>query len=266
MQPEDRVMQEAGKALGLGNVALEVYRDLLQPSAQEVGASLVVVARAVGIALAPLEGAVWGYQQLREWLSLRLTAKLSATPPEEIIAPATNIAGPALLQLHFVQSESELREMYANLLATAMSTITASVAHPAFVSVIQQLSPDEARIMSAIATADRQLFLREVIDGRTEFPVSGSQTISVQWRAYCSSLALQALDGCESYLDNLVRLRLLELNFASTSEYLPERADRYGDYPPMVDHSNVRELELCNFGFQFIKACVLEPGQFAGWE
>ena len=43
-----------------------------------------------------------------------------------------------------------LRELYANLLATSIDSITAHEAHPAFVEIIRQLTPDEARIVKYI--------------------------------------------------------------------------------------------------------------------
>jgi hypothetical protein len=100
MSSDRSVVDETLKALGIGAVVPEVYRDLLQPAAREVGRNLLVVAKAVSIGISPLSAAVWSFEQIRDWLTVRLTALLATVPPELIQEPALHIAGPALLHLH----------------------------------------------------------------------------------------------------------------------------------------------------------------------
>lgn len=264
MNDEKHVIQDTANALGLGSVIPEAYRDLLQPSAREVGAGLMVVARAVRIALAPIEATVWGYDRIRDWLEVRLTAKLAMTPPENIVRSPGHISGPTVLNLHFAADEDELREMYANLLATSMDRARVSAAHPAFVSIIQQLSSDEARILSAISSRESTDLFQEVL-GSNGFPRSGGEWLFSQWRSFCASLELQAEENADAYLDNLVRLRILETRISSESHYNAAFADRHGDYPPSVDQTTTTDVCVTNFGQQFIVTCVLEPGVGNPW-
>ncbi|MBA3572004.1 MAG: DUF4393 domain-containing protein [Pyrinomonadaceae bacterium] len=145
--PNDNPVDEVARALGLKELAPQVYTDLLQPATQEVGRNLVTVARSISVALAPLEAAVWGYARIKEWLSAKLTTKLAGRNADDIQTPALVVAGPALLNVSFAANEPHLRDMYANLLATAMDKSVAGKALPSYVHILQQLSPDEARLL-----------------------------------------------------------------------------------------------------------------------
>jgi len=249
--PEKSTAAEAAKALGLGEAAPQVYEDLLQPMAKELGQGLLTLAKAVRIALAPVEGAVWSYEQLRAWLALRLTQKLSGTPPDRIVPPALQVAGPALLRLHFVAPEETLREMYANLLAAAMDSKRSASAHPSFVSILEQLSPDEALLLEAINDLeDEQLF----VQGK------GLETLlSFQWRKFCAGLELRTQESADTYLENLLRLRILQISTESHVDFHPAGHNRYGDYRASVEHEEYRTLELTALGSDFVATCVAEP-------
>lgn len=249
--PEKSVLPEVAKALGLSEVMPQVYIDLFQPMAKELGGGLLTLAKAVRLGLAPIEGAVWSYEQLRDWLSIRLTQKLRGTPPERIVSPPLHIAGPALLRLHFVAPEESLREMYANLLAASMDADRAPDAHPAFVSILEQLSPDEALLLQSIAKLEAEQIFVE--DKRVE------TWLVTQWRKFCEGRPLGSPGSSDTYLENLLRLRILQISTESQVEYRPGYHDRYGDYPPSIDHDEYRTLELTALGSDLISTCVLEP-------
>ena len=122
------IAEQAAKALGITQLVPTLYQDLLQPAAREAGQRLVVVAEAVGIALSPLEAAVWGYQRIKDYLSAKVAAKLADKPPGEIISPDLVIAGPVIMSMIFAAEAPHLREMYANLVAHAMHSPSASKA------------------------------------------------------------------------------------------------------------------------------------------
>ena len=86
-------------------------------------------------------------------LNACLDSKLARVPEERRQPAPAHIAAPAALQYALLgqgREVAELREMFENLLVTSMDSDTASSAHPAFVSMIQQLTPDEARILKTI--------------------------------------------------------------------------------------------------------------------
>lgn len=133
-------------------------------------------------------------------------------PPECIATPKPNVAGPALEALRYTGHEESLREMYANLLAASMDTRTAQGAHPAFVEIIKQLTPDEARLLRYFAVP-RPLPL---INVRREYKVhtdterGGYDLLTnfslLGWEAGCDYP-----DETPTYLNNLCRLGLAEI-------------------------------------------------------
>src|SRR5262245_14078218 len=109
---ENRIIEKALENLDVGPVLNEAYRDLLQPACREMGENLLTIAKAVGVAMSPLKGAIWGFEQIRDWLAVTLTERLSRVDPTEIETPPMYIAGPILVNLQFVRDIEELRQMY----------------------------------------------------------------------------------------------------------------------------------------------------------
>ncbi len=256
MDENDKIISEAIKALGLGAVVPELYRDLLQPASRELGKNLLTVARTISIALAPLEGATWGYDNIKEWLAVKLTRKLSKVLPENIQTPPMVIAGPTLFELHFVKDERELKEMYANLLAAAMNSEIANNVHPSFVQILKQLSPDEAKILKYFS--DNPEWYKEcdeVTDGQN-FPIEKSLTISDHFHEICKLSGAVNPNNSDTYLDNLLRLKILDTAFETDSQYIPEHGDRHGVYGPSVENKITRWLFTTPLGDQLIRTCV----------
>ena len=93
--------------------AVPVYQDVVQPAAQELGKALQTVAKTVHIALAPVSALVWGYDQVKEFVSTKVADRLKNVPPENIVSPKPNVAGPALESLRYTGHESSLSDLYA---------------------------------------------------------------------------------------------------------------------------------------------------------
>lgn len=220
MTEESKIRDVVDAVTGVAK-AVPVYQDVVQPAAQEIGKALQTVAKTVHVALAPVSALVWGYDQMKDFVSSKVADRLKNVPPENIITPKPNVAGPALESLRYTGHESTLSDLYANLLAAAMDKATASGAHPAFVEIIKQLTPDEARLVG--------LFVKEIPfplvdirwDFKTETPEkSGGVDVLVNYSH------LGKLAGCEfeqlvpTYIDNLCRLGLAEVPtmFAYTSK------------------------------------------------
>ena len=59
--PEESKLRDAADAARGIVEAIPVYQDLVQPDAQGLGKELLIVPRAVHVALAPLRLVVWGF-------------------------------------------------------------------------------------------------------------------------------------------------------------------------------------------------------------
>ncbi|MBI3621518.1 MAG: DUF4393 domain-containing protein [Nitrospirae bacterium] len=246
-----------------------VYQDVLQPAAKEVGKALSTVAKTIHIALAPLSALVWGYDQISEYLTQRLSELLHDIPPDRIATPPANIAGPALQALRFTASEPDLREMFARLLAASMDTATQTTVHPAFVETIKQLSADEARILSLMAKTRYHPQPLVTLNIRTTppfFPETGQMDIHrnltlVSLRAGVISPALES-----SYFDNLSRLGLILVK-PSVELLKSDLYKEYDDHPEVKKHLDRKtpgitpvvrrgSFEFSDFGQQFVNVCI----------
>jgi hypothetical protein len=136
-----------------------------------------------------------------------------AIPERRRLAPNPILAAQVTGQ--HLRADEVLRERYLNLLAASMDSATARGVHPAFVAVLRQITPDEARIFSLFDTDGPYPVL--TVQARQKF---GGFT-HAELRNF-SLLGEQA--GCDfpdrapMYLDNLVRLGLIEIRATRLSE------------------------------------------------
>ncbi len=268
MSEENKIRDVVDAIAGVAK-AVPVYQDVVQPAAQEVGKALQTIAKTVHIALAPVSALVWGYDQIKDFVSTKVAERLKNVPPENIITPKPNVAGPALESLRYTGHEESLSDMYANLLAASMDKTTSEGAHPAFVEIIRQLTPDEAKLVS--------LFLREMpfplLDVRWEFKEQtedkqGGKDVLINFSQ------LGELAGCEfnklvpTYIDNLCRLGLCEVPpmwaYVSPGVYDPlenspvitavkAQIELNPEFKANVERKGLRVTEL---GKQFARICV----------
>jgi len=270
MSDENNIEGTINAATGLLK-EVPIYQDALQPAAKELGIALLTVAKTVNVALAPISTLVWGYDKIKEFAAKRLAQKLQEVPKEKIVTPDATIAGPALEALKYTGHKEELAEMYATLLATAMNIDTQSSAHPSFVEIIKQLSPDEAKL---IAYMNKHRQSPPMVNIRAAVGIN-----AVGYYVLMHYTHVVGDAGCEqpgrqaSYWVNLQRLGLVELK----EDYiLSPQADGVDLYEKIFNDAYIRSLEkeivavgrvmdirkgaitMTPFGFQFCDACIGE--------
>ena len=260
------IVGETAKAVAELAKSVPIYQDAIQPAAKEAGKSLYLITRAVN-ALTPVEGFVWGVEKIRDFVRERVAAKLDNVPPEDVQQPKPHVAVPAIEALRYTGSESDLAELYANLLATSMDKATAYRAHPGFVDMIKNMSPDEAKIMKFLATSSSQ----PLINIKATEKEGGGFTITNRYlsligiKAACDHIPLAA-----TYLDNLVRLGLIEIpnmrRIKSDDPYkeieeFPQVLSILEELRKFETHTIEVEkikLEVTDLGKQFIRTCVID--------
>lgn len=264
MGDENKIRDAADAIKGVVE-AVPLYQDIAQPAAKEIGTALQTIAKTVHIALAPVSGLVWGFEKIKEFATTSVAKRLEKTPAEKIITPPAQIAGPALEALKYTGHEETLREMYGKLLATSMDADQVAWAHPSFVEIIKQLSPDEARICKMFK--DQESF--PVINIRGVM-ADGNYKRLVQ---HYSRVGFDA--GCnhplfiQRYLDNLVRLGIVEITVSGLTTLADKKV-----YEPLENDPKIMELKAhitkqsltpetdhgfvarTQFGIAFIKACI----------
>lgn len=91
--------------------AVPVYQDVVQPAAQEIGKVLKTLVMAVRVALSSASALVWGYEQIEDFVSTKVADRLKNVPPENIVTPKLNVAGPALESLRYTGHEPTLTHL-----------------------------------------------------------------------------------------------------------------------------------------------------------
>ncbi|HCG7310051.1 TPA: DUF4393 domain-containing protein [Vibrio parahaemolyticus] len=249
------VIEKTAKELGLKDLVPEIYKDLLQPAVREVGSGLVKVAKAVCIATAPFEMTVWGYDRMKELLVTTLTRKLSSQPPENIVAPELHIAGPILTNYAFVSQKRELRELYENLLASSMLKNKKCKVHPSFSHIVLQLSPDEALLLKSVEGFEEGWLCSEYSDASDG--TLHTKTIRQQFSEICSKSGLIETELFDSYLENMVRLGILNRETYGESDLVLKGDDQRG-YRNEVNHTLQVAVSISPLGYNLIDACVAE--------
>ncbi|MDX2008154.1 MAG: DUF4393 domain-containing protein [Meiothermus sp.] len=256
---------------------LEIYRDVGQPSARQIGQSLGGV---LGMIMLPLKLIGYKADQWESQFIESLERKTESIPLEKLIPPNPTVTGPILQALSYTVHEDDLREMFTSLLATAMNSDTASDAHPALVDVIKQMNSDEAKIMNFLASSGmatqpicdlllvgQDVFSEGVTNNTSALPV-GYSLIERNKSFIAEDASCEHPNLGASYIDNLCRLGLLEIRNARFGN--DDRYDRLrswsksivlADDPLFLEGKRGIELsrktiQLTDFGQLFVRTCI----------
>jgi hypothetical protein len=228
-------------------VAVEVYKDAAKPAVSAAGSTL---GRLVRLALSPIDLLAQGGERLMS----AVERKLNGVPENRLLPPPATIAAPAALHYALLgdgEDTSQLREMFENLLVSSMDTNTADTAHPAFVSIISQLTHDEAWILKSI---DRDAYPYMELNGRRRIISLLGMNIGIRE----SLLSV--------YISNLSRLGLIAFHdgvaglYENASPEFMALAER--EFPD--EQSRIMQLrgeslltmQITALGKQFIASCV----------
>jgi hypothetical protein len=266
--PEDDSMTKTAQAIAQVAKEVPIYPDLIQPAARELGKSLATLAKTVNIALVPVSVLVWWYDKVKDFLEKKVSEKLENIPPENIQSPSLLIAWPLIDWLKYAGHEESLQNLFANLLANAMDKDTAGNTHPWFVQIIQNLLPDEAKILKLFSEEKS----KPIIDVKILWPKDSGyhyyqKNYSTIWKeANCNNP-----DLTPGYLDNLMRLGLVEvlwtarlkedkfyekLESSEEIEILMDKIDSEQNWK-RIDF-NRKIIELTSLGALFCKICVID--------
>lgn len=258
---KELVAQTAGKA----------YDDLAHPTAKSVGNTLSLFPRTIGVWLGKWEKWVINGEE-----SIRLTAqavqdKAIQIPEEKLTEPEAYVAIPAVHQLSYCYNSEDLREMYANLLVSSMNTDTKQLVHPSFVDIIKQLTPDEAKLLSAISeesgTDYKSLTYIPLIDLQLQLDKGQGHICLLRNYTNMGDNICESPQNISAYLENLDRLKLIcileDIHLTDNAKYLPlESSYFYLSYkelelaPGQSFVTKKKSFYVTSFGEAFIRTCI----------
>jgi abortive infection alpha-like protein len=246
---EAEAIARTAEALGLRELAPEVYRDLLQPATRECGRNLEKVAKLVGVALAPIDGVMWGVDRVKAVLATKVARIFEASGTTEASEPPLAIAGPLVMGMLFARDEEELQDLYAGLLASSMTEGKKGDAHPSFVAIIQQLTSVEVQLLDYLGRSHPPLDTVAV----EEWPQHGRNERSKAVEQQILERCLQdGLAGVRSvHVENLVRLSLLQVT-AGTHYNIPQHGGLVETESTTTDW---RFIEFTELGDTFLRTC-----------
>lgn len=256
-----QVVQEGLKIPGL---LVQIYGDLAKPGVKQVGRALETVVGFGNTLLWPIALANERSRIALERNLEKYRKEMEKVPEDKVIGISPEIGVPVAEKLSYVTDE-RLSGLYIKLLATASNTDSLSNAHPSFVNVINNMSPDEAHLLEYFSVRSTMPFARAKAVAE-----SGSHSIISGPIVPNEALAELAFPhNIDAYLSNLSGLGLLEVR---TDEWLADEAlytalqaphrDRFSKL--IADHSGLVDRTLdfkkgvvkcTSFGKKFISAC-----------
>lgn len=243
-----------------------LYQDVVAPVSKQIGKTLEILGRYVNMKLSPLENRIWRFEQFEEFKKTELTRKLKNVHSKNIISPPLEIAGPAFESLRYAGNNEELRNLYANLLANSMDKETIANAHPAFIEILKNLSVDEARILKLFINNRVYPIIDLLLTLDHLTPVSIALENYSHIDRYTVLINKNLLP---TYIDNLVRLRIIERPHTSIVHPVSSETYKQFEEDPYIisfqekytkDRTKIRMerkvLHTTPFGQQFIDNVV----------
>jgi hypothetical protein len=241
--------------------AEKFYEDAVSPPAKQIGGIGADLIKSLRLFTAPI--------QLLAACQDRLVGLLddvrTRVPPERQVEAPASIAGPVLMNLRFIEDDNPLRALYLNLLARAIDKDRQKEAHPAFVKIIEQLSPDEAQFFDSFSAKAPTTAHRYPTSHTLSLFGPTTQSLNAPYKMTpLTLLATAATKDLEGYQNRSIedvellieRLQALGLFKIETDEP-GETGNRYCHY-----------LIITSFGQKFLQACFPErkrPAPPADW-
>lgn len=236
----------------------DIYNDLAHPALSTIGQGLQGVTK---MALAPISALVWGYDKIADYLNTAIPEYFEKRKiaKEKIISPDPAIAVPVVEAMRYTSHKEELREMFINLLGSAMNSDSIDE-HPAFVNIIQQLCSDECKMIKYMYnhTIMPMLKIRIKVDEN-----GGEKDLLPYFSDICYIVKCDFPSKFPEYLDNLHRLGLVEIYYDRfiTNDVVYKNLKKHPAFPLLlIEEEKKSETKsiyvLSEFGKKFCGVCL----------
>ncbi len=222
----------------------DIYEDLAKPAVREAGSAIGNVVKVARFILAPIDYLAAQHGRWQRYLE-RVAQKV---PDEKRIDAHPQLAGPVLEGLRYTEEGSLTAELFLNLLARAIDRDRVDEAHPAFASIIAQLSPDEALVLYHLRKRPFKLTQTAALDPDVRL-FSPRTTVENEF----PTRELAFPNNFFMYMDHLHSLNLAGVGQQGNQEATYEESPRR--QTGVIIRSSIA---LTPFGELFSKACVPE--------
>lgn len=183
-------------------------------------------------------------------------------PSENLVSPRVNILGPTIDGLKYNLDEDYIKEMFTNILITDMDITKQDKVLPAYIEIVKQLSKADAEMLKFFK--EKNIHYQPIIKLKFNMEKGGfiyaSDNIGLIYNN--EDIVLDAI-----ILDNLSRLKLIELNFdehrndESIYETVFQQIKIRDEFK--ISNPNIKELDyskgllrITSFGENFIDICL----------
>ena len=254
----DKIVQEVVKQL-----STEVYTDGMKPGVKEIGKALETVIGFGNTILTPIAILNDTAKFIRSKNLNKLNHKLKEIEESNLEAIDPMIGIPVLRRLEYT-SEEELVELFLNLLKQSADKSKIHLAHPSFVNVIANLSPDEAKILKYIYTENIGICTVSIRVLMRDKTFSDHRVHTTMFDV--TNMEINFKQNIRSYISNLKSLGLVDMfatalgekQYKLIEEFLePFRTSLNKEYPE--NHRVVfrrRHFGLTEKGKLFMACCL----------
>jgi len=274
------------KAKATKNAPSKPLDKALGPAADEFGREVAPLGKRAGKLtayvgdklLGMLEWSVFGIERVAEWVHVAVSERLKNLPEEKLAEPNPRIAVPAVQALTYSMGEEHIREMFANLLAADMNSDLKESAHPAFVEIIKEMTPVDARLLDRLRKSPEVEF-----KVRIGMPRKWNE-LGIEYSFQIEGMAVPQIAAS---ISNLERLGLIYLNrgeapirseleerekaigeaYKHVEEQLEQAKQALKSHPEMLAtmpngkvFSSKSGIFLTPLGHMFTKVCLSEKG------
>lgn len=193
-----------------------------------------------------------------------IATEVSNIPIDQIQEPKLSVLGPALEASKYYIDDEELRSLFAKLIAASMDNSKNEVLQPAFVEIIKQMSPIDAKnLINLYDIKDKQNPIVSIILESKD----SKKYKEVFDHFYIENIGNISHVRVASSLLNLKRLGLIEINYdvflSDENRYLS-----YENHPIINQFKNEYNddlhsiklkkglIKISNFGMDFCKICI----------
>ena len=148
-----------------------------------------------------------------------LVANIQKIPPEKIIEPELRIIGPALEASRYHYEAPGIRDMFAKLIASSMNADYVEYVHPAFVPIIEQMTPLEAETLQYIATNESKMYNGSIPLAQLRFPYASGGEEAVFLHLTLMESDTDKIVKQSEALDTLARNKLINITDDSLTKH-----------------------------------------------
>ncbi|PKM65814.1 MAG: hypothetical protein CVU95_13495 [Firmicutes bacterium HGW-Firmicutes-2] len=247
------------------NRSKDVYEDGLKPATVQTGEVLgTVVGFFNNVVLYPIKRVNMSYVHKLEMFSQELEAKTARIPQDKLMEPKMSILGPTVEALKYNYEEVELKDMFLNLLTSAMNTDKVDLTHPSYVDIIKSMNGFDATILKKMVS------MGQCPSSRTTIGFDNK----VFSEAIPKKFAPDLIGDKNPYqvsasIDNMIRLGLVKLfenkiigyNYDDFKEhpFVKGQFDVLSRVNPdrtLVINVKGHALQVTDFGRNFAKSCI----------